>query len=148
MMVALFQRFDVWRLYADPPYWQSWVAKWAGEFGSDRVIEWHTIKRGPMTAALEAYQTAMRSGILSHDGEAAMARHIGNAFRHDLPQRDEEGRPMFLIQKERDDSPNKIDLAMCGVLSWEARTDAIAAGAEKSDGPSIYEEQELRVFRS
>ncbi|MFA5385774.1 MAG: hypothetical protein WC364_14155 [Eubacteriales bacterium] len=36
---AAFQRYNVWRMYADPPYWQSWLAKWAGEKGSDKVIE-------------------------------------------------------------------------------------------------------------
>jgi hypothetical protein len=33
-----------------------------------------------------------------------------------------------LIQKERTDSPHKIDAAMAAVLSWKARTDAVAAG--------------------
>ena len=28
---ALFEQYDVWRLYADPPYWQSWIAQWAGD---------------------------------------------------------------------------------------------------------------------
>ena len=117
------------RLYADPPYWQSWVAIWAGRYGSDHVVEWFTQRRTQMTQALEAYQTAIQTGSLSHDGNEVMARHIANAHRHDLPQLDEQGRPLFLIRKERSDSPNKIDLAMAGVLSWEARNDTIAAGA-------------------
>jgi len=33
-----------------------------------------------------------------------------------------------VIYKERPDSPFKIDAAMAGILSWEARCDAIAAG--------------------
>jgi hypothetical protein len=36
---------------------------------------------------------------------------------------------MWLIAKDRPDSPRKIDLAMAGCLSWEARGDAVAAGA-------------------
>lgn len=135
---AAFQRYDVWRMYADPPYWQSWVAKWAGEFGEDRVIEWWTNRRRPMTFALESFDTAIKDGTLSHDGDKDLDRHIGNAFRHDLPQLDEEGKPMWLIRKERPDSPNKIDAAMAAVLSWEARNDAIAAGA--------LEEQEAGLF--
>lgn len=127
---ALFEQYDVWRLYADPPYWQSWIATWAGDpdMGSDRVVEWWSNRRKPMTAALENFTTALKDGSLTHDGSKAYERHIGNSRKKELPQRDEEGKALWLIQKERPDSPNKIDLAMAGVLSWEARTDAIAAG--------------------
>ena len=131
-IAAAFQRWKVWRLYADPPYWQSQIAKWSGEFGEKHVLEWWTNRRTPMTRALEAYQTAIQTGALSHDGNKSMGYHIANAYRHDLPQRDEQGRPLYLIRKERSDSPNKIDLAMAGVLSWEARNDAIAAGAQNA----------------
>lgn len=128
---SLFERFNVVRMYADPPYWQSWIAKWIGEFGNERVTEWWTNRRKPMTAALEAFDTAIKEGTISHDGSKAYERHIGNSRRFNLPQLDEQGKPMWLIQKERPDSPNKIDLAMAGVLSLEARNDAIAGGALK-----------------
>lgn len=128
-VAAAFQRWKVWRMYADPPYWQAWVAKWAGQHGVERVVEWWTNRRTPMTRALEAFSTAILTGALSHDGHEALARHIGNAHKHELTQRDDQGRPLWLIRKERSDSPNKIDLAMAAVLSWEARNDAMAAGA-------------------
>jgi phage terminase large subunit-like protein len=128
----LFARYTVWRLYADPPYWQSWIAKWVGKFGAERVIEWFTNRRRQMAAALEGFTTAITDGQLSHRDDKAFERHIGNARRKDLPERDEQNRPLWLIQKERPDSPHKIDIAMAAVLSWEARTDAIAAGAAKS----------------
>jgi hypothetical protein len=38
---------------------------------------------------------------------------------------------MWTIQKDRHDSPRKIDLAMAGCLSWEARRDAIKAGGNE-----------------
>ena len=125
---ALFDRFDVWRLYADPPYWQSWIAQWRGAFGETRVIEWWTNRRRPMATALESFDTGMREGRIAHDGSADMARHVANARRHDLGERTEDGRRLWLIQKERPDSPHKIDAAMAAVLSWEARTDAVASG--------------------
>jgi phage terminase large subunit-like protein len=128
----LFARFTVWRLYADPPYWQSWIATWAGAFGAERVIEWWTNRRRPMTAALEGFDTAMKAGSIPHAADADLTRHLGNARRKDLPERDEQGKALWLIQKERPDSPHKIDAAMAAVLSWEARTDAIAAGALKA----------------
>ncbi len=123
-----FQQYHVWRLYADPPYWQSWIAKWVGEFGEERVLEWWTNRRKPMSAALESFDTAIKEGTIRHDGDKDQVRHIGNARRDELNQRDEQGKRLWLIRKERPDSPHKIDLAMAAVLSWEARTDAIASG--------------------
>lgn len=125
-----FRRFNVWRMYADPPYWESWIALWSGLFGKERVNEWWTNRRKPMTAALRGFDSAIREGLIHHDGDKRVAGHIGNARREDLKgERDEQGKPLWLIRKERHDSPHKIDAAMASVLSWEARTDAMTAGA-------------------
>jgi phage terminase large subunit-like protein len=137
VMRDLFERFNVWKLYADPPYWQSWIATWKDAFGEDRVEEWLTNRRRPMSAALEGFATAMRDGTLRHSGDPRYAKHIGNARREDLPWRDEQGKAVWLVRKERPDSPHKIDLAVAGVLSWTARTDAVAAGMS---GSSVYEQ--------
>ena len=140
-VAATFQRYDVWRMYADPPYWQSWIALWAGRHGADRVMEWWTNRRMPMTYALQSFQQAIAEGTISHDGHEALSRHVANACRHDLQQRDDQGHPLWLIRKERSDSPLKIDAAMAAVLSWEARNDAIAAGA--TGRRSVYETRGL-----
>jgi phage terminase large subunit-like protein len=134
----LFAKYKVARMYADPPYWQSWISLWVGLFGKDAVFEWWTNRRRPMTAALESFDTAIKEGAISHDGNRDLVRHIGNARRHEIPQRDEEGRAMWLISKQRPDSPHKIDLAMAAVLSWEARSDAVAAGALKPRTPQLF----------
>jgi phage terminase large subunit-like protein len=142
-VIAAFQRYNVWRMYADPPYWQSWIAKWAGEMGNDRVIEWWTNRRKAMSYALESYDTAITSREITHDGNEILTRHIGNSYRHDLPQKDEEtGKSLWLIRKERKDSPHKIDLAMASILSWAARKDAIAMGAINAS--SVYEQRGMR----
>lgn len=138
-MRELFAMFDVWRLYADPPWWQSWIAAWAGDplMGPEKVVEWWTNRRRPMAAALENFSTDMTTDKIAHDGDPRLTRHIGNSRRADIPgQTDDAGKPLWLIQKDRPDSPNKIDLAMAAVLSWEARTDAIAAGALTAKPPS------------
>ena len=140
---AAFKDYNVWRMYADPPYWQSWTAKWAGEHGTDKVIEWWTNRRKQMSYALEGYNTAITSGDISHNGDNVLTRHIGNAYKHDLPMKDEKGKALWLIQKERPESPFKIDLAMASVLSWEARTDAITAGANLN-ASSVYERRGMR----
>lgn len=138
-----FHRWEVWRLYADPPYWESHVARWAGEYGEERVFEWRTNRNTPMAYAIRAYDNAIRSGELSHDGDATFARHIGNACRRVLTTRDEKGEPLWTIYKERPDSPHKIDAAMAGCLSWEARNDALAAGVGQA---SKYETAGLTVL--
>jgi len=128
VMRELFVQFTVWRLYADPPYWQEWIAAWRGEFGEERVIDWWTNRRRQMATALEGFVTSITAGTQSHDGSQDLARHLGNSRREDLSQRDEQGKAIWLIRKERPGSPLKIDLGMAAVLSWEARTDAIASG--------------------
>lgn len=143
----MFERYDVWRMYADPPYWQEWIAIWAGRYGEKKVVEWWTNRRKQMSYALENFVTAMESRSISHEGNPDYVRHIGNSHRQETNLRDEDGRPLWLIRKERPDSPHKIDAAMAGVLSWQARTDAIAAGAT-GHKPSVYETRGLlRVGR-
>jgi len=131
---ALEAAFDQWRVarvYADPPYWEETVAAWSGKYGERIVVEWWTHRARPMAFALRAFRTAQTDGSLSHDGDRLYARHIANAVKRDARVRDDEDRPMWTIQKDRHDSPNKIDAAMAGCLSWEARRDAITAGLNK-----------------
>lgn len=144
---AAFQRWRVWRLYADPYWWETPVAEWAGRYGEDRVARWPTNRYKAMAYALAAYDTAIRQGELSHSGDPALARHIGNACRRYTHYVDDNGQPLWLIQKERPDSPHKIDAAMAAVLSWEARRDALEAGVHlKEPVRSIYEERGVLVL--
>lgn len=139
-----FGTWDVWRLYADPPYWEGLVADWSGKYGEDRVFEWWTNRNKAMAYSIKAFNTAIMAGELSHNGDDAYRRHIGNAVRKYLYIRDDEGQPLWTIYKERPDSPHKIDLAMAGVLSWEARMDAVAAGVKKSE--SVYNTRGIRTL--
>lgn len=127
-----FKRYTVWRMYADPPYWEDLVASWVGRYGDQRVIEWWTHRDRQVAFALAAYKQAMTTGDLSHDGSPDMARHVGNAVRRRARTRDEDGRPMWTIGKPARQSPYKIDAAMAGCLAWEARRDAVAAGQLKT----------------
>jgi phage terminase large subunit-like protein len=147
VMADLFARFNVWRLYADPPYWQQTIATWQGRFGDTRVIEWWTNRRRQMSDALRAYGTAIDEGSLSHSGDDVLVRHIGNAYRHDLPTLDENGKPLWLIRKEDSNSPFKIDAAMASILSWEARRDAIASGLS-GEYETVFRESTLRYWES
>lgn len=138
-----FGRWKVWRAYCDPPYWETSVAEWAGRHGEKRVIRWPTFRATPMALAIRGFESAVAAGDLGHDGDARLARHVGNARRRYLPHRDPDGQRLWLIQKERPDSPHKMDAAMAAVLAWQARTDALALGVGQPPKPSIYETRGL-----
>jgi phage terminase large subunit-like protein len=124
-----FTRWNVVRMYCDPFKWETWVAAWAGRYTKKRVFEWETNRRKPMAYAIRSYRQAMAAGELSHEENPAFEHHIGNSCRLHTGLVDEEEKPLWILRKERPDSPHKIDLAMAGVLSNEAKNDAIAGGA-------------------
>jgi hypothetical protein len=43
-------------------------------------------------SALDGFDTAMRDGLISHDGSPELARRVGKARRQDLAQRDDQGK--------------------------------------------------------
>jgi phage terminase large subunit-like protein len=129
-----FTRWSVIRMYCDPEKWEQTVAHWAGQYGATRVLEWWTNRRRPMAYAIRSYCSAISAGELSHNGDPVFERHIGNSYRMPTNLVDEEKKPLWILRKERPDSEKKIDLAMAGVLSWEARNDALAAGHGAGSG--------------
>lgn len=143
---AAFATWSVWRMYADPPYWESFIATWAGRHGKECVVEWATYRTRPMAYALKAFANAIAGGELAHAEDTAMGAHLGNAVKRRMHLKDEQGQPLWLIQKERPDSPHKIDLAMAAVLSWEARNDALTAGVGQPEPPSVYEERGILLI--
>lgn len=119
--------YDVWRLYGDPPHWVETMGNWAAKY-PDEVLEFWTKDPTRMYYAILSYITAMDTGALSHDADPDFVRHIGNAGKRLTRGTDEDGQPRFIltkIAKER-----KYDAAVAGVLSWQARMDAITEGAE------------------
>jgi hypothetical protein len=112
-VAAAFNTYTVWRMYADPPYWEETVATWAGKYGKERVVEWWTNRQRPMAYAVRGFTNAIKDGSLSHSGDPRVRRHIGNAHRRAIHQLDDQGLPLWVIQKERKDSPLKIDAAAC-----------------------------------
>lgn len=126
----VFKRYQVWRLLADPFGWKDSLVRWAGEYGSDKVMEMPSIRYRQMATMLAAYAAAIRAGQLSHDGDMRFVAAIANSHKHMQSFRDDKGELMWTIQKERSDSPLKIDAAMAACFSWTARQDAIAAGAK------------------
>lgn len=137
-----FRRWNVFRMYADPSRWEGQTADWAGRYGVSRVVEWPTRLTHKMAVALKTYATAIAGGEVTHNGDKDFARHVANAQKNVMRNlTDDDGSPLWLIQKDRPGSTRKIDAAMAGCLSWQARLDAIAKGAlsETTASYHVYE---------
>jgi phage terminase large subunit-like protein len=130
-LIEAFDRWSVARVYADPPYWDGMIVRWKGRWGERTVTEWWTNRHKAMAYSVRAYHRAMKAGDVTHNGDETLARHIANARKKYLKMLDDEGKPLWVIEKERHDSPFKMDGAMAGCLSWEARSDAIGAGERR-----------------
>lgn len=127
----IFSNYDVLRMYGDPAFgFDKLMAEWSGKYGPKKVVEYYTDSRNLRSTALmcRAYSQAIESGEVFNDGDPVMASHIGNSQKRDAKIVDDEGKPLWVMAKERHDSPNKIDYAMAGGLSWRACLDAISAG--------------------
>lgn len=128
MVEEAFDRWDVWRLYGDPPYWDDRLDAWAGKYGEKRVIKWWTNRLRTTGNAVRSFDTALKAHSFTHDGNPILTDHVLNSFRQDTNLRTEDDEPLWVIRKERPNSPFKIDGAMAAVLAWEAGGDCIAAG--------------------
>lgn len=133
VMRQIFDYYEVWRSYCDPPYWVETVAGWSGTW-PDQVLEWWTNRPRAMAFTCRAYDEAIDGGQIKFVGTEQkrddLLRHIGHAGRRDLKLTDEEGVPLWVLQKLNGQEQNKFDACMAGVLSWQARLDAIAEGAK------------------
>ncbi|GCD99853.1 terminase TerL endonuclease subunit [Embleya hyalina] len=118
-----FKTYRVEWMYADPPYWQEAIGRWSIEW-EDRVFEYWTNKPTRMVNATERLRSAAAVQDVKHDGDSDIRRHVLNAVTREVPQG-------LLITKESPRSKKKIDLAVCSILAFEARADAIADGRMK-----------------
>lgn len=134
VMAAIHAAFDRWNvvlMYGDPAWgWDQQLAELAGKYGHTKVLQFYTDSRGIRRTALmcRTYASAIKAGEVTNNGDERFAKHIGSAQKRFIKMVDDEGNPLWVMVKERHDSLNKIDLAMAGGLSWQARLDAIARG--------------------
>lgn len=119
-LAEIFDRFDVERLYYDPPDWKTEGDGWELLYGSEHVLRWETYRPKQMHAALERFVIDLRTGALTHDGCPDTARHIASAVKTGR------GRDQYGLAKAS--RVQKIDAAVTSVLAHEAASDARAAG--------------------
>ncbi|MET8658161.1 terminase TerL endonuclease subunit [Streptomyces griseus] len=125
-MSHVFATYKVERAYADPPDWRDEVDAWAAEFGEETFTRFETRIATRMCPALDRLKTSVLAGEITHDGNATMAEHVGNA----KPERRPSG---IAITKPSQD--RKIDSAVTAALAVEARADVLkldAAGGSSS----------------
>ncbi|MFC4912580.1 hypothetical protein [Actinomadura gamaensis] len=120
------RRYDVVRLYADPPYWETEVDTWVDRYGDKRIIRWYTRRIVQMHAACERLVTDVTKAdsTFTHDGCPTTASHMGHARKAARPQR------RYVLVKAS--AAQKIDAAVCSVLAHEAAGDAVAAGLART----------------
>lgn len=122
-------RYQVWRMYADPPRWQEEIDQWAGRY-EGVTVKWETYRVKAMAFAVRRFADALSTGGLSHDGDPDLTRHVGNAYKAATKIRDDDDKWLWRIEKEHPKSPRKIDAVMAAILAFEARGDAVATGVK------------------
>jgi hypothetical protein len=134
---AIFRRYDVWRMYGDPPYWVTEMGVWAGRH-KGKVEEWWTNRYKVTAYAVRAYQEAIAAGAVGwtdQDPHARdLARHVAAAGQVKLKFLDDEGKALYILGKIHPD--RKFDAAMAALLSWQAYLDGLKAGAARPHVPT------------
>lgn len=126
---ALFATWTVFALYVHPDRWETNAARWAADYGAEIVKQWRTNAWTDMTRACRAYEAAIAAGEIRHSGQPELVAQLGAATRRYLSTKDDDGKPTWVITKERQDSPHPVNVAQAAIVSWQARTDALKAGA-------------------
>lgn len=121
-MDEVMRTYDVVRLYADPPYWETEVDGWAEKYGEKVVIRWYTRRVVQMHAACERLKTDVtkKDSTFTHDGCPITTEHVGNARAAARPG------DRYVLTKAS--QAQKIDACVTGILAHEAAGDVIAAG--------------------
>ncbi|ARC55989.1 hypothetical protein AS850_02735 [Frondihabitans sp. 762G35] len=123
--------YSVWKIYCDPPHWTETIGSWALRW-PDQIEEFFTQQYGRMAYTIREYVEAMDTGSIGwnpkHVNAAEFARHMGNAGRKDLRIRDDEDKPLWVMQKQSMEL--KFDAAMAATLAGKACLDARKTGAK------------------
>lgn len=136
-----FAKYDVVGFYSDRQHFETYIDKWAEEFGdklcvASRVkqpIEWDMGARShDATKAAESFHDAIVEGALTFDGNVTFTQHVLNA-------RARLNNFGTTFGKESRFSSRKVDCLAAAVLSRQARQDYIALPDNKKRQISIAE---------
>lgn len=136
MVETIMERFDVWKIYCDPPHWTETVGAWSVRW-PDKIEEFWTAQPKRMAYTIREYIEALETGSFGfnpkHPNAEDFLRHIGNAGRKELKLRTDDDEPLWIMAKQ--EMEQKFDAAMAATLSGKACLDARKSGAKPRKKP-------------
>lgn len=120
-------RYNVGRLLADPPKWQTEIERWAERWNVGRntddavVVFFDTNQPRRMAPACDRFTTALIEQQLTHDADPLLTSHVLAMIRRRAYVKIEDendGRTRYLFDKP--DDGRKIDAGIAAVLALEA----------------------------
>lgn len=128
----LFSRYEVARLYCDPPDWKTEIDEWSVKYGDKRVLRWETYRTVQMHAAAQRLHVDVtkQDATFTHDGCKTTAIHVRNARKSPRP-----GQRYVLAKPVQ---TQKIDACVTSILCHEAAGDVTAADLWPSAGAYAY----------
>ncbi len=123
---AAFERYQVGRMYCDPPKWQTEIERWMERYNAGRkeadaiVIFFDTNQPRRMSPACDRFLTAMAEEFISHDGSSLLTAHVLAMSKEKAKARDpdNDGRSLYIFTKGEDH--RKIDGGIAAVLALSA----------------------------
>lgn len=108
----MFANHEVVELAADPWGWRSELEGWAEDHGERKVLQWNTAHASRMGPATDRMFQAVVNQEITHDGSEGMAAHFSHATARSTAAGD-------LLQKDKRNSPRKIDAAVAAVIALD-----------------------------
>jgi phage terminase large subunit-like protein len=121
---AAIGKYDVVEFAPDPPGWNKEIEEWEEMYG-EIVVRFETNQPSRMGPAADMFEQAVRDAELTIDGSEAYMRHLGNCFKAVR-------RGYTVPVKSTDTSPDKIDIAVAGVVAYARAMWHLANPPEKT----------------
>ena len=139
---AAFARYDVGRMFCDPPRWHTEIETWAARHKNKRartkdeeeiVLALDTNRASRFAPACDRFATMARERSISHDGRPLLTAHLAATVkkRVRLGDDDDDGRTRFVVVKE---DTRKIDATVGAILALEA---AMTMPERKKNPPRV-----------
>lgn len=123
-----FARFDVGRMFGDPPKWATELESWAEKYRlpgvtadeRERVLAFDTNQWAKFAKAVDRFLTAIRAGTLRHADDPDLNAAVLAATLERVRSRRDEGDDRTMHVFVKPDDGRKIDMAIAAVLAYEA----------------------------
>jgi hypothetical protein len=124
----VFARYDVGRMFGDPPRWATELDTWADEFRltdgtpeqRERVLLLDTLQHSKFARCVDRFLTGLRAGVVSFEPDPDLASHLLAARLHRVRTNADPDDPRTLHVLVKPADGRKIDGAVASVLAYEA----------------------------